>query len=107
MLVRIAGMTAIKYRESVTGVVLMDGAVEKIGRQEMAAMEHLVDNLNIYVFSIPLWVSLWMFCQWVLGHSVYSKNLGTEIFGSQILKVPFQSPYLFCAAIFSPAISLK
>jgi len=44
-------MTAIKYRESVTGVVLMDGAVEKIGRQEMAAMEHLVDNLIIYVFS--------------------------------------------------------
>ena len=51
MLVIIAGMTAIKYRESVTGVVLRDGAVEKIGRQEMAAMEHLVDNLIMYVFS--------------------------------------------------------
>ena len=51
MLVRIAGMAAINYRESVTGVVLMDGAVEKIGRQEMAAMEHLVDNLIMYVFS--------------------------------------------------------
>ena len=36
---------------SAIGAVLMVGAVEKIGRQEMAAMEHLVDNLIIYVFS--------------------------------------------------------
>ena len=51
MLAKNAGIIVITKEESVTGVVLMDGAVEKIGRQEMAAMEHLVDNLIIYVFS--------------------------------------------------------
>ena len=51
MLVRIAGMTAIKYRGSVTGVVLMDGVVGKIGQQKMAVTAHLVDLSVMNAFS--------------------------------------------------------
>ena len=49
MLARIAGMDATNNKESVTGVVIMDGAVEKIGK-EMVVMEQLVNKIIIHVF---------------------------------------------------------
>ena len=48
---RNVGGNATKNRESVTGVVQKDGAVDKIG-QEMDAMVQLVDQITINVFSI-------------------------------------------------------
>ena len=56
MLVKIAGLDAIKKRESVTGVAVVVGAVEKIGR-EMDVMVVLGDQptINAYLTQVCLY----------------------------------------------------
>ena len=43
MVVRTAGLLAIKNKENVPGVVLKDTAVEKTGKLEMVVMAHLAE----------------------------------------------------------------
>ena len=55
MLVKIAGLDAIKNRESVTGAAVVVGAVEKIG-QEVDVMAVLGDHqtINVYLTQVCL-----------------------------------------------------